>query len=313
MKILVTGGAGFIGRHLVSSFLKDGHSVTIFDNFSNSTRDSLSHLANINMNVVEGDIRNKEEIIKAIRGQDIVIHLAAKISVRESIQNPQETMSVNVDGTMNVLEECKKNKIKNTILVSSAAVYGDTNSPNIILSEESDTNPLSPYGKSKLIMEQKTDKFAVENKMNCIIFRIFNIYGSGQSDEYSGVITKFARNILSDKSLMIYGDGLQTRDFISIEDVVSIFCSALTIFEKYGRIYNIGSGKSISIKELANLMLNISNKKLPIEFLESNRGEIRFSQASIERAKKELNFVPKILLQDGLKEFLQAMNKSNST
>ena len=149
--------------------------------------------------------------------------------------------------------------------------------------------------------------------MNCIIFRIFNIYGPGQSDEYSGVITKFVRNILTNKPLMIYGDGLQTRDFISIEDVVSVFCSAMMIFEKYGRIYNIGSGKSISIKELANLMSNISNKKLPVKFLECNRGEIRFSQASIERAKKELNFAPKILLQDGLKKFLHAMRKLNST
>lgn len=302
MRILVTGGAGFIGRHLVRYLLKQGHTVTIFDNFSNSTKDSISDLTSLGAILIEGDVTDIKNIVSATRDQEIVVHLAAKISVSESIKNPQETMRVNVDGTMNVLEGCKKNSVRNTILVSSAAVYGDAGSPETILTEDSVTRPLSPYGKSKLMMEQKAAEFVTSNKMNCVIFRIFNIYGKGQSDEYAGVMTRFAKKIQNNEPLVIYGDGMQTRDFVSIDDVIVAFSCAMSISDKHGRIYNIGSGKSISIRNLASLMLQITGKKLEVLFEPARKGDIRFSQGSIERIRSEIGFTPQIELQNGLEK-----------
>lgn len=313
MRILVTGGAGFIGRHLVRYLLKQGHTVTIFDNFSNSTKDSVSDLTSMGAISIEGDVTDMEDIVSATRDQEIVVHLAAKISVSESIKNPQETMRVNVDGAMNVLEGCKKNSVRNTILVSSAAVYGDVGSPQTILTEDSRTNPLSPYGKSKLTMEQMASEFVKSNKMSCVIFRIFNIYGKGQSDEYAGVMTRFTKRIQNNESLVIYGDGLQTRDFVSIDDVIVAFSCAMSAFDKHGRIYNIGSGKSVSIKDLAGLMLQITGKKLEVFFEPAREGDIRFSQASIERARKELGYNPRVDLVEGMKNYLGIISSLDST
>jgi len=306
MRILITGGTGFIGSHLVKLLLEENHIVTIFDNFSNSKKDSILRLSKLGAKIIEGDITNKKQISNAVIDQQIVIHLAAKISVIESMRNPQETMHVNVEGTMNLLEECRKNKVENIIIASSAAVYDDAGSPKKILDEDSKKNPISPYGKSKMVMEEKTKEFVETNKMNCIIFRFFNIYGIGQSDEYAGVITKFASNILNNKLLVIYGDGLQTRDFVSIEDVVSAINSAIPMSGKYGQIYNVGSGKSTTIKNLAYMMIKILDSKQSIEFSDIKEGEIRFSQASIERAKNEIGYFPKVILEEGMKKFLSS-------
>jgi UDP-glucose 4-epimerase len=305
MKVLVTGGAGFIGRHLVKLLLEKNHIVTIFDNFSNSKKDSTSYFKKLGIDIIEGDITNKEQISRAVKNQEIVIHLAAKISVTESIKNPQETIHVNVNGTMILLEECKKNEVKNIIIASSAAVYDDAGSSEILLNEEFKKNPISPYGKSKMIMEEKVKDFVKKNKMNCIIFRFFNIYGIGQSDEYAGVITKFAVKIPNNQPLVIYGDGFQTRDFVSIDDVISVINSAISVSGKYGVAYNIGNGNSVTIKELAELMLKVSDKKLKIEFLKPKNGEIKFSQTLIEKAKKELGYLPQISLEEGIRNILK--------
>jgi UDP-glucose 4-epimerase len=307
MRILVTGGAGFIGTYLVKSLLEQNHIVTIFDNFSNSKKSSILQLSELGVKIIEGDITNKEEISNAIKDQEIVIHLAAKISVDESIKNPQETIRVNVDGTVNVLKECKKYKIENLIIASSAAVYDDAGSQKKILDEDSKKNPISPYGKSKMIMEEKVREFVKTNKINCVILRFFNIYGIGQSNEYAGVITKFASNIQNNKPLVIYGDGLQTRDFVSIDDVVSVINFAISVSGKFGVIYNVGYGNSITIKELAELMLKISRKKLNIKFVESKKGDIQFSQTSTERAKKDLGYLPKISLEKGIRDILEKL------
>ncbi|MEM3143584.1 MAG: NAD-dependent epimerase/dehydratase family protein [Candidatus Nitrosotenuis sp.] len=313
MRICVTGGAGFIGRHLVNLLLNKGHYVTIFDNFSNSKMEFVAPLMKRGVNVIEGDITEKNDIEHSIAGSDVVVHLAAKISVSESMNKPLETTKVNVDGTMNILDGCKKYGVKNIILVSSAAVYGNTDSPTTILTEQSNTNPISPYGKDKLLMEQNVKLFLEAHKMNCIIFRVFNVYGEGQSSEYAGVITKFADKILRDEPLVIYGDGKQTRDFVAVEDVVSIIDAAISVSGKYGRIYNIGYGKSTTIENLAKLMLNITRKNLDIKFVKQQEGEIRYSQTSIQRATNELMYLPKIRLEDGIKKFLYKRGLSVKT
>jgi UDP-glucose 4-epimerase len=301
MKILVTGGAGFIGKYLVRYLLEKCHDVTIFDNFSNSTKDSISFLEDIGAKVIEGDITKLQDIINAGKKQEIVIHLAAKISVSESITNSSKTFEVNVDGTKNVLIACKKNNIKKFIAASSAAVYGEI-SPNVKLSEGNEKNPISPYGKSKLKMEQEIREFEEKNGINCIILRFFNIYGIGQTSEYSGVITKFLERIRLEKSLEIFGDGQQTRDFIAIEDIVNLICN--TISNGKSGTYNIATGKSITIKNLAKQMILLSGKKLEIKFAPSKKGEIKYSQADISLAKKELGYSPKSKLKM-IKELLE--------
>mgnify|MGYP005652160377 CR=1 FL=1 len=301
MKILVTGGAGFIGKYLVKSLLLNNNSITIFDNFSNSSKDSINFLKNKDVKIIEGDIRKIQEISNAIKNQEIVIHLAAKISVVDSINNPSETFQVNVNGTKNILTACEKHRVKKLIVASSAAVYGES-LPNLKLTEKSQTNPISPYGESKVKMEHEIREFESKHEISCIILRFFNIYGIGQSPEYAGVITKFVERITQNKSLEIFGDGLQTRDFVAIDDVINSIHNAIS-FGKSGT-YNIASGKIITIKELAEMMILSSEKKLNIQHTAILKGDIRNSQANITLAKKDLKYSPKFEL-DKIKELLE--------
>jgi len=301
MNILVTGGAGFIGKYLVKSLLEKCNSVTIFDNFSNSTKESISSLVEMGVKIIEGDITKPLEIINAVKDQEVVIHLAAKISVSESISNPLETYRVNVDGTKNILTACEENNVKKIIVASSAAVYGE-GEPNVKSTEEAELNPISPYGQSKVKMESVIKQFESEHLINCIMLRFFNIYGVGQTSEYAGVITKFLERIAHGKSLEIFGDGLQTRDFVAIDDIISSINDG--ILNGKSGTYNIGNGKSSTIKDLAELMITISGKRLEITYTDSLKGDIRNSQADISLAKKEIKYSPKFDLGK-IKELLE--------
>ncbi len=305
MKIFVTGGAGFIGRYLIKSLIEKNHNVTIFDNLSNSSENAIKPFLD-KVDFIKCDITNYDDISSSIKGSDVVIHLAAKINVQESFANPNLTKNVNVGWTKNVLYPCKENQITNIIVASSAAVYGDCNDSNVHLSENSKTVPISPYGESKLEMEKTVIDYAKKYDFNAVILRFFNIYGIGQSPEYAGVITKFLQKIQENKPLEIYGDGLQTRDFVSIYDVVSSVNNSMSKIEgKRGYIYNIASGKSISVKDLAILMISLSGKDLKIIYSTPKEGDIKFSQADISIAKKELGFIPKIELKDGIKNLIK--------
>ena len=306
MNVLVTGGAGFIGKHLVKSLLEKNYSVTIIDNFSNSTKKSISHLIQAGVKVIDGDIMNFQDMQEAVKTKDIVIHLAAKISVPESIRNPSETFEINVNGTKNVLIACEKNNVKKLIVSSSAAVYGE-GIENKKIDEDGETKPISPYGESKLKMELEIKKIVSNKNIKYVILRFFNIYGIGQTDEYSGVITKFLKKIKQDKNLEIFGDGMQTRDFISISDVINSINIAL-LYDKCGT-YNIASGNAITIKELARKMISLSGKNLKIMYSNRKNGEINFSHASIDLAGKDLQFIPKMTLDDGIKELLDDSSK----
>ncbi len=301
----MTGGTGFVGRYLIKSLIEKNHNVTIFDNLSNSSENNIKSLLD-KVKFVNGDITNYDDISNSIKGSDVVIHLAAKINVKESFANPNLTKRVNVDGTKNLLEACKENQITKIIAASSAAVYGDCNDSNVHLSENSKTVSISPYGESKLGMEINVKEFSKMYQLNAVILRFFNIYGIGQSPEYAGVITKFLQKIKENKSLEIFGDGLQTRDFVSIHDVMdSIFDTIANIEGKRGNIYNIASGKSISINDLAALMISISGNDLKIIHSSLKKGDIRFSLADISLAKKDLGFQPKIDLKDGIRNLME--------
>jgi len=228
----------------------------------------------------------------------LVIHLAAKSDVSDSITHPEITNEVNVTGTENIMKCCIENKIKKIIFASSAAVYMDSKIP---VNENVETNPLSPYGKSKLAAEQKIKKISEEYNINAITLRMFNVYGKGQNVQYAGVISKFIKNISEDKPIEINDDGKQTRDFVSIHDVVAAFeCAIKNIEGKKGDVYNIGTGDSISINELAKLIQKITDKKTKIKYKKQNKDEIKDSVADVTLAKNELRFIAKQKLQDEL-------------
>jgi UDP-glucose 4-epimerase len=231
---------------------------------------------------------------------DLVIHLAAKTSVSDSNKNKENVMDVNVNGSKNVLKCCKNCKISKLIAISSAAVYGEgeeTQSHD----ESSGTNPISTYGKSKLEMENEIIEFSRTSELKSIIFRLFNVYGKGQSNVYAGVIKKFVEKARQDKPVIIYGQGNQIRDFIHVNDVIEYIVKAISVIEdKKGEIYNIGTGKTISIKQLAIEIFSIFKKNLVVSYSEPIEGDIKFSSTKIDKAKKMLGYIPKIELREGI-------------
>ena len=296
MKILVTGGAGFIGRYLVEHLLKDNE-ITIYDDLSNSSKEKIFPLISKGAEFVKGDILDFKLLARSTKDIDTIIHLAAKSDVSESVIHPEITSSVNVNGTINVLKCCAQNKIKKIIFASSAAVYG--NCKDLAITEESKTEPLSPYGASKLSAENEIKNYANEFGFDAIILRMFNVYGMGQNDLYSGVISVFLKNIAQSKPLIIYGDGEQTRDFVSIYDIVQAFDCA--ILSKGVKTYNIASGRSVSINKLSEILS--SGEKFKVIYKEQKKGDIKNSVADVTLAEKELKFSAKKLLEDELSKF----------
>jgi UDP-glucose 4-epimerase len=299
MRIFVTGGAGFIGIHLCKKLLEQNHDVTIFDNFENSSKTHFISMFKDSVTVISGDIANYSLLHTSMKNHDIVIHLAAKINIPDSIINPESTFDTNVKGTQNVLDALLSNHISKIVSLSSAAVYLDTISK---IAEFSKTIPSSPYGASKLEMEKKINHFTVQYKIQSIILRLFNVYGSEQSIEYAGVITQFREKINQNLPLIIYGDGSAMRDFIHVNDVVIAIILAMNSSES--NTYNIASGTSTSIVDLAKIMITLSGKPLDIIFKPARSGDILSSISDVSLAKTSLEFIPKISLIDGLKQSL---------
>mgnify|MGYP003575030723 CR=1 FL=1 len=260
------------------------------------------------------DIRDRDDILNIFRDEraDICIHLAAKISVAESIKNPQETMDINVNGTLNVLEACHKSGINSFVFASSAAVYGDVK--ELPISEDQTLSPLSPYGTSMMLAEQHILSYKKLGKIkNAISLRIFNVYGSGQTSE-ADVITKFAKRLAIGQPPIINGDGTQTRDFISVEDVVDVIISSTTLMQDIEKrlmslspVFNVGTGVPTSINEIAQKMIEIFGLDLQPIYKEKKGAdkEILISYADITRAKKTLNFVAKKSIEMGLRELIE--------
>ena len=271
MKILVTGGSGFIGKHLTLSLLKENHDVYVLDKAS-------TNLLPPNKQRIE-DIIDVDVHDEFFRDFDICVHLAALVSVQKSIDNPIDSFGDNVFSTIKMLEICRIHNIKNLIFSSSAAVYGEKEGA---LSENDETNPVTPYGLDKLTCEKYIQMYSRLWNINYLILRFFNVFGDGQNPEYAGVITAFNIAKIKNEPLIIYGDGEQTRDFIKVNDVCA---HILNLINKKvsNEIINVGTGNSISINELAkSFSENIIYKEA--------RKEIRHSCSSIEKFK---NFISK--------------------
>ena len=281
-KYLITGGAGFIGSHIADKLVELGHEVVIFDDFSAGKMENLKAIEN-KIKVIKGDVRDLQQVRTATENIDFIAHHAAQISVPKSMTNPQETLDINTLGTLNVLIAAQENGVKKITFASSSAVYGDTK--NIPTDEEESLSPLSPYAVSKALSEYYCETFASLYKMDIVIFRYFNVFGPRQapSSPYSGVISKFISRVRTGEPLEIYGDGEQTRDFVPVEKVVEANITALGSDLKGSNIFNIGSGKTISIKRLAE---TISQSKSGIRFLEARQGDIMHSCANANKVQK---------------------------
>jgi UDP-glucose 4-epimerase len=304
-RILVTGGAGFIGSHLVDVLTSRGCKVTILDNLSTGTLKNIeNHLNNEDAALVEGDVRNMREVKEALRGVDAVFHLAAITSVPYSVKNPKMTNEVNAEGTRNLLEASVDSNVKCFVYASTCSIYGD---PQYLpIDEDHPINPISPYAESKLRGEGHCSEFRERHGLNTVTLRLFNVYGPRQSDnEYSGVILKFVKQIGGGNPPVIYGDGQQTRDFVHVRDVIEALLLSANNDKAIGQTFNIGSGKPITIGELCQLILRKFKVEMEPIYREPRLGDIKRSFANIQKAQKILGYKPEIPLEEGLQEIMQ--------
>jgi UDP-glucose 4-epimerase len=303
LRVLVTGGAGFIGSHIVDRLRKDGHRVGVLDNFSTGDILNLTEGPMGEVAIHDHDIQDYEAVRKIVQGYQMVVHEAALVSVARSVEDPLRVNQVNVTGTLNVLRAAVEAKVERFVYASSSSVYGDTET--LPKSESMGTVPASPYGASKLAAENYCRVFAKVYGLKTVSLRYFNVYGPRQkSGFYSGVIPAFIRRASEGKAPIIYGDGLQTRDFTFVQDVVEANILSLTSPRiKGGEVYNVAGGSTITINELAQSVTSLLGKPdLAPEHVEPRKGDIRASFADVSKAKGELGYQPRFPLSQGLAE-----------
>lgn len=291
MRHLVTGGAGFIGSHIVAKLLEEGHEVVILDDLSNGSNlhPKAQH--------IKASITDEKALLEATKGCHTVFHLAAEISVPKSLENPQATLEVNAQGTLKLLQAMQTNQVQNIVYSSTSAVYGDTGQTKN--HEDQVPMPLSPYAYGKVMGEYYIKTFHSLYGIKGSILRYFNVYGPGQdpNSPYAAVIPIFKRKVQNQEPITIFGDGLQSRDFIHVSDVVQANLLAMQKPQD-AAVINIASGRSVTLNELAALL---SQPNTQIEHLAERPGDIKFSEAKTQKAKELLKFQAQISLEEGLK------------
>ena len=306
MKILITGGAGFIGSHLCDKYTKEGHTVVCLDNFISGNLINIRHLLDYRrFKLIRGDIRDFDLLEKVMRDVDVVFHLAAQIHVDRSYIEPRLTYDINVMGTQNILEAARMYDTKRVIYASTSEVYGSAQYAPI--DENHPLNAPHPYGASKIAADRICYAYIRTYGMDIRIVRLFNVFGPRQRDiGYGGVISIFTRRILSGISPIIYGDGRQTRDYTYIEDAIRAYDLVSNHNEPITEPINFGSGKEVSILGLANKLIELCGNKGVIKpiHIEPRIGEVQRLIADITRAKSILGWEPKHKLAEGLKTFV---------
>jgi UDP-glucose 4-epimerase len=306
MRILITGGAGFIGSYLCEKYTKEGHTVLCLDNFLSGNLLNVRHLLiHRNFKLIEGDILDFNLLERISRDVDAIFHLAAQIHVDRSYVEPRLTYEINVMGTQNILEVARIYDVKKVIHTSTSEVYGSAQ--YVPIDEKHPLDAPHPYGASKIAADRMCHAYVTTYGMNISIPRFFNIFGPRQRDiGYGGVISIFARRVLNDMPPIIYGDGKQTRDYTYVEDSVRAFDLILNHNSRIDPI-NIGTGKEVSIIGLANLIIGLCGKKGKIKpvHVEPRIGEVKKLIADRTKAKEVLGWEPKYNLKDGLNNFIQ--------
>lgn len=301
-KILVTGGAGFIGSHIVEELLENGYKVVVLDDFSTGKRENLP--VHGNLEIVEGSVSDYELVEKLVFDVDAVSHQAAIVSVPKSFEDPLGTHKITVDGTLNTFEASRKSGNKRVVFASSAAVYGDT--ADLPVHESQICSPMSPYGLHKRISEQYANLYNTHYGTSFIGLRYFNVFGERQtlSGGYPAVIPIFIKNILEGVKVTIFGDGEQTRDFIYVKDIARANRLALEAATLSEKIINIGCGEGTSLNQLVSLISEVSGKKAEVEHKEVREGDIKKSVSSVDVSEKVLGFKAEIDFEEGIKKTL---------
>ncbi|ELY42082.1 NAD-dependent epimerase/dehydratase family protein [Natronorubrum sulfidifaciens] len=295
--ITITGGAGFIGSRLAATLAPD-NDVRILDDLSTGTARNVPDEATL----IEGDVRTSTTVGKALDGADLVFHEAANPSVSRSIDAPLESHSRNVEGTLTVLEAARSDAAR-VVTASSTAVYGTPET--VPVAEDADLNPSSPYGLEKLTADRYTQLYNDLYDLPTVSLRYFNVYGPGQTGgDYSGVISIFLEQATADEPITVDGDGQQTRDFVHVDDVIRANIAAATT-EATGEAFNVGTGTSVTITELAETIRELTDADSEIEYVDSRPGDIRHSRADLSKASRLLDYAPEIGLEDGLRTLLE--------
>jgi nucleoside-diphosphate-sugar epimerase len=311
MKYLVTGGAGFIGSHIVRTLLEQGNSVRVLDNFSSGKRENLEGLTQQfdgdRFEVLEGDLRNTSQVEEAVRGVEIIFHEAAFVSVPQSMDEPQTCFDVNITGTSRLFDAARAAGVRRAIVASSAAIYGDSSA--LPLDEETLPQPLSPYAVSKRVDEMYAELFTSSFGFEVVALRYFNVYGPRQRPDsmYAAAVPIFARRLLDGKPVTVFGDGGQTRDLINVHDVVRANLIASEHPRTPGKIINICTGVETRLLDLLEVMYELVPSAPQPEFAAPRLGDIYRSVGNPQKAAKIMSFRAEVSLVDGLKETLDWM------
>ena len=306
MKIVITGGAGFIGSHLAEFYHNRNEEVHIIDDFSSGRIENISHLSRAIIH--KGSITQESILKKILENADIVFNFAAMVSVNESLASPKECNEININGLINLLHAASENSVKKLIHSSSAAVYGDDE--EMPKTESMAASPKSPYGITKLCGEFYCKIFSDMRKIKTIALRYFNVFGPRQNpySQYAAVIPVFIKRALEDQDIIIYGDGNQTRDFIYVDDIIAANLRAAENDEVKG-VFNVANGKAVKILELAETIIQLTNSKSRIKFEQPRAGDIINSVAGIKNAEEALSFRPKVSLVEGLNNTIEYIKK----
>lgn len=304
--VLVTGGAGFIGSHLVAALLKQGDFVRVLDNFSTGKKENLEGMK---VEIIEGDIRNRSLVAQAMKGIEIVFHEAAFVSVPLSMDDPISCFDINQRGTEIVLESARESGVKRVVLASSAAVYGD--STEIPLKEETKLFPMSPYAVSKRVTEIYAELYTRSFGLEVVALRYFNVFGPRQRPDsmYAAAVPIFTRNLVDKKQIVIYGDGEQTRDLVFVEDIVNANLLASQHADAPGQVFNVSSGVEITVNQLITTLMKNFPDALPAKYEPARAGDIFRSLGDPSKSQKMLGFNVGTSLDEGLRAVVAWMAK----